>query len=125
MARDDDGAYSRAMTMAHRTPADPPAPAAGTREACMLYPESFKSLERVRWSMENEVPWHAFDGSLLSDEQARTIKMTPSRSGRRYRPPRCSRANNHGDSDFPAFIPVWFYEEQKRPDSWGLGASRV
>jgi hypothetical protein len=75
MARDDDGAYSRAMTMAHRTPADLPAPAAGIREACMLYPESFKSLERVRWSMENEVPWHAFDGSLLSDEQARTIKM--------------------------------------------------
>jgi hypothetical protein len=40
----------------------------------MLYPELFKSLERVRWSLD-DIPWDRFDPSLLSDEQARTIKM--------------------------------------------------
>jgi uncharacterized protein YfaA (DUF2138 family) len=63
------------MTTAHGTASAQPASAAQAREASMLYPEIFKSLERVRWSMENDVPWHAFDASLLSDEQARTIKM--------------------------------------------------
>ena len=41
----------------------------------MLYPEIFKSLERVRWNMDDDVPWAAFDGARLSDAQALTIKM--------------------------------------------------
>ena len=41
----------------------------------MLYPELFKSFERVRWSLENDIDWDAFDASLLTDEQAQTIKM--------------------------------------------------
>ncbi len=41
----------------------------------MLYPELFKSFEAVRWSLERDVPWHAFDAAKLTDEQARTIKM--------------------------------------------------
>ncbi|MFZ9407531.1 MAG: ferritin-like domain-containing protein, partial [Burkholderiaceae bacterium] len=40
----------------------------------MLYPELFKSLERVRWNMD-ELPWDQFDATQLSDEQALTIKM--------------------------------------------------
>ncbi|MFM2445674.1 MAG: hypothetical protein RI936_121, partial [Pseudomonadota bacterium] len=41
----------------------------------MLYPELFKSLESVRWNMEQDIPWGEFDAARLSDEQARTIKM--------------------------------------------------
>ena len=41
----------------------------------MLYPELFRSLEKLRWSMEKDVPWDSFDPELLSDEQAQTIKM--------------------------------------------------
>ena len=41
----------------------------------MLYPELFKSLERVRWNMDTDIPWDTFDASLLTDEQATTIKM--------------------------------------------------
>ena len=41
----------------------------------MLYPELFKQLEAVRWDMEKDIPWSTFDASLLSDEQAQTIKM--------------------------------------------------
>jgi hypothetical protein len=41
----------------------------------MLYPELFRAVEEVRWSLEQDVPWNAFDGTLLSDEQAQTIRM--------------------------------------------------
>jgi hypothetical protein len=41
----------------------------------MLYPELFKSLEQVRWSMETDIPWDKFDASQLTDEQAQTIRM--------------------------------------------------
>ena len=41
----------------------------------MLYPELFRSFESVRWNLETDVPWAAFDRVQLSDEQARTIKM--------------------------------------------------
>ncbi|NCV32457.1 MAG: ferritin-like domain-containing protein, partial [Betaproteobacteria bacterium] len=38
----------------------------------MLYPELFRSLESVRWSMESDIPWNCFDAGLLSEEQAQT-----------------------------------------------------
>ena len=41
----------------------------------MLYPELYRSLEAVRWDMEKDIPWDKFDASLLTDEQAKTIKM--------------------------------------------------
>jgi hypothetical protein len=101
------------MTTAHRTASAHPAPAAHAREASMLYPEIFKSLERVRWSMENDVPWHAFDASLLSDEQARTIKMNAITEWAALPATEMFLRDNRGDSDFSAFMSVWFYEEQK------------
>ncbi len=33
--------------------------------SAMLYPELFKAFEAVRWNLEDDVPWQAFDGSLL------------------------------------------------------------
>ena len=41
----------------------------------MLYPELFMSFERVRWSMEKDIPWDLFDGNKLSEDQAITIKI--------------------------------------------------
>jgi len=40
----------------------------------MLYPEIFKSARSVRWNMETDVPWGAFDAVRLSEEQAQTIR---------------------------------------------------
>jgi len=31
----------------------------------MLYPEIFKSLERVRWNLQDDIPWDRFDASKL------------------------------------------------------------
>jgi hypothetical protein len=79
----------------------------------MLYPELFKSLERVRWSLERDVPWDAFDGARLSDEQALTVKMNAITEWAALPATEMFLRDNRNDSDFSAFMSVWFYEEQK------------
>ncbi|MCU0870556.1 MAG: ferritin-like domain-containing protein [Burkholderiales bacterium] len=79
----------------------------------MLYPEIFKSLERVRWSMADDVPWDRFDAALLTDEQARTIKMNAITEWSALPATEMFLRDNLHDSDFSAFMSVWFYEEQK------------
>ncbi len=79
----------------------------------MLYPELFKSLEAVRWNMEKDVPWDTFDASLLSDEQARTIKMNAITEWSALPATEMFLRDNRHDSDFSAFMSVWFFEEQK------------
>ena len=34
----------------------------------MLYPELFRQLEAVRWNMDRDIPWDAFDAGRLSEE---------------------------------------------------------
>ena len=79
----------------------------------MLYPEIFKSLERVRWNMSADVPWDAFDPALLSEEQARTIKMNAITEWAALPATEMFLRDNLHDSDFSAFMSVWFFEEQK------------
>ena len=79
----------------------------------MLYPELFKSLEAVRWSMDRDVPWDEFDAALLSDEQAQTIKMNAITEWSALPATEMFLRDNRHDSDFSAFMSVWFYEEQK------------
>ncbi|KAF3997333.1 ferritin-like domain-containing protein [Glaciimonas immobilis] len=79
----------------------------------MLYPELFKSLEQVRWNMETDIPWDKFDASQLSDEQAQTIRMNAITEWSALPATEMFLRDNHGDSDFCAFMSVWFFEEQK------------
>ncbi len=79
----------------------------------MLYPEIFKSLERVRWDMARDVPWDQFDGSKLTDDQARTIKMNAITEWAALPATEMFLRDNADDSDFSAFMSVWFFEEQK------------
>ena len=79
----------------------------------MLYPELFASFESVRWSMDTDVPWSTFDGSRLSDEQARTIKMNAITEWAALPATEMFLRDNRDDSDFSAFMSIWFYEEQK------------
>jgi hypothetical protein len=79
----------------------------------MIYAELFKDLERVRWSMNSDVPWADFDGSKLSDEQAQTIKMNAITEWSALPATEMFLRDNRHDSDFSAFMSVWFYEEQK------------
>jgi hypothetical protein len=79
----------------------------------MLYPELFRSLEAVRWNLETDIPWDSFDASKLSDEQARTIKMNAITEWAALPATEMFLRDNRGDSDFSAFMSVWFFEEQK------------
>lgn len=79
----------------------------------MIYPELFKQLEAVRWHMENDIPWHDFQPQLLSDEQAHTIKMNAITEWAALPATEMFLRDNRHDSDFSAFMSVWFFEEQK------------
>ncbi len=79
----------------------------------MLYPELFKQFESVRWTLDQDVPWGAFDGDRLTDDQARTVKMNAITEWAALPATEMFLRDNHGDSDFCAFMSIWFYEEQK------------
>jgi hypothetical protein len=79
----------------------------------MLYPELFKAFEQVRWDLDVDVPWQRFDAALLSDEQARTIKMNAITEWAALPATEMFLRDNRADSDFSAFMSIWFYEEQK------------
>ena len=79
----------------------------------MLYPELFRQLESVRWDMERDIPWSGFDGAALSDEQALTIKMNAITEWSALPATEMFLRDNRGDSDFSAFMSIWFFEEQK------------
>ena len=79
----------------------------------MLYPELFRSLEEARWSLATDVPWDAFRPDLLTDEQALTVKMNAITEWSALPATEMFLRDNRHDSDFSAFISIWFYEEQK------------
>ena len=79
----------------------------------MLYPELFKQLEAVRWDMDKDIPWASFDASKLSDEQAQTIKMNAITEWAALPATEMFLRDNKDDSDFSAFMSIWFFEEQK------------
>ncbi|OZI77399.1 ferritin [Bordetella genomosp. 12] len=79
----------------------------------MLYPELFKTMEAVRWNMATDIPWDDFDRSKLSEEQALTIKMNAITEWAALPATEMFLRDNRSDSDFCAFMSVWFFEEQK------------
>jgi len=79
----------------------------------MLYPELFRAFERVRWDLEKDIDWNAFDPQRLSDEQAQTIKMNAITEWAALPATEMFLRDNRHDSDFSAFMSIWFYEEQK------------
>lgn len=79
----------------------------------MLYPDLFRSLEAVRWHMDSDVPWASFDRALLNDEQAQTIRMNAITEWSALPATEMFLRDNRHDSDFSAFMSIWFFEEQK------------
>jgi tRNA isopentenyl-2-thiomethyl-A-37 hydroxylase MiaE len=79
----------------------------------MLYTSLFDQLEAIRWNMATDIPWDDFDGSKLSDEQALTIKMNAITEWAALPATEMFLRDNRHDSDFSAFMSIWFFEEQK------------
>jgi len=84
-----------------------------SKRRVMLYPELFKQLESVRWDMARDIPWDSFDASKLSDEQAQTIKLNAITEWAALPATEMFLRDNRHDSDFSAFMSIWFFEEQK------------
>ncbi|WP_028535816.1 ferritin [Paludibacterium yongneupense] len=79
----------------------------------MLYPELFAQLEKARWNLSDDIPWHAFESDKLSDEQAQTVRMNAITEWAALPATEMFLRDNRNDSDFSAFMSIWFYEEQK------------
>ncbi len=79
----------------------------------MIYPELFRDLEKSRWNMEQDIPWDTFDAAQISDEQALTVKMNAITEWSALPATEMFLRDNQHDSDFSAFMSIWFYEEQK------------
>jgi hypothetical protein len=79
----------------------------------MLYPDLVSDLEKSRWNMASDIPWSTFDGTKLTDEQAITIKMNAITEWSALPATEMFLRDNQHDSDFSAFMSIWFYEEQK------------
>ncbi len=79
----------------------------------LLYPELFRSMERARWSLADDVPWDRFDGAALDDAQALTIKHNAITEWSALPATEMFLRDNRDDDDFSAFMSIWFYEEQK------------
>jgi len=79
----------------------------------MLYQELFPNFEKSRWDMGRDIPWADFEPAQLTDEQARTIKMNAITEWSALPATEMFLRDNQDDSDFSAFMSIWFYEEQK------------
>jgi hypothetical protein len=79
----------------------------------MLYPQIFRSLESARWTLERDIPWSAFESDALSDEQAQTIRLNAITEWAALPATEMFLRDNRDDSDFSAFMSVWFVEEQR------------
>lgn len=79
----------------------------------MLYPDLFASLEKARWSMQDDIPWASFEADKLSAEQAQTVKLNAITEWSALPATEMFLRDNKDDSDFSAFMSIWFYEEQK------------
>ena len=79
----------------------------------MLYPDLFRAFERVRWNLETDIPWNKFEATKLTKDQAYTIKMNAITEWAALPATEMFLRDNKNDSDFSAFMSVWFFEEQK------------
>ena len=79
----------------------------------MLYSDLFSDLEKSRWNMATDIPWSSFEAGKLTDEQAVTIKMNAITEWSALPATEMFLRDNQNDSDFSAFMSIWFYEEQK------------
>lgn len=79
----------------------------------MLYPKIFDNLERARWNLYSDIPWHEFDSRKISDRQLHGIKMNAILEWSSMPTTEMFLRDNPHDGDFCAFVSIWFYEEQK------------
>jgi len=78
----------------------------------MLYPEMFKKMELARWHIK-DIPWQKFKPQSMSENQFYAIRMNAILEWSAMPTAEMFLRDNQHDSDFSAFISIWFFEEQK------------
>lgn len=79
----------------------------------MLYDELFHKLEKVRWSLQDDIPWSKIDHSQISEEDLLHIRRNClTELSALYAEEMFIRDFYH-DIDFCQFMSIWYYEEMK------------
>ncbi|HEX7047694.1 MAG TPA: ferritin [Gammaproteobacteria bacterium] len=79
----------------------------------MLFPSIFARLEENRWNLGTDVHWQNFDASKLTQRHLHGIKMNAILEWSAMPTAEMFLRDNSQDTDFSAFISIWFFEEQK------------
>jgi hypothetical protein len=79
----------------------------------VLFPTLFAQLEKSRWNMQKDIPWHTFDRSRLTADQLHGIRMNAILEWSAMPTAEMFLRDNYDDIDFSAFVSIWFFEEQK------------
>jgi len=79
----------------------------------MLFPILYDRLEDCRWSLRHDIPWHLFDAGRLTHRQLHGIKMNAILEWSAMPTAEMFLRDHGGDTDFSAFVSIWFFEEQR------------
>jgi hypothetical protein len=79
----------------------------------MLYAKLFKKFESARWNFENDIPWHLFNKKTISETHLYSIKMNAILEWSAMPTVEMFLRDHSHDTDFSAFMSIWFFEEQK------------
>ncbi len=79
----------------------------------MLYEKLFSKLEKVRWSLEDDVQWKDINPEAVTPQQRETIRnICKTEVGSLFAAEAFIR-DFYDDIDFSCFVSVWYYEEMK------------
>jgi len=79
----------------------------------MIYDDLFNRLERARWKLTDEIPFHEIDRSLLTDQWIHDIRQVCLTELSALYATEMFLRDFYADIDFCSFISIWFYEEMK------------
>lgn len=70
-------------------------------------------MEGARWNLAETIEWGAFDESKITDRQLHGIKMNSILEWSAMPTAEMFLRDSQHNSDFAAFMSIWFFEEQK------------
>lgn len=79
----------------------------------MLYRAFFSRLEKARWSMESDIPWHAIEKDRVGKEEVAFVKANALIEWTAVDATESFIRDFNHDADFLSFVSIWYYEEMK------------
>lgn len=79
----------------------------------MLYRAFYSRMEKARWSMEHDVPWHAIKKDRISPDEAAFVKANALIEWTAADATESFMRDFSHDPDFLSFVSIWYFEEMK------------